>query len=295
MSFASDDGSHHYHRDGPNSSRYVSRDHENGHRSSVYSSYSSQESSSTDLSSPPRAFPKRSRIIETRENRTHHIRLRRTRWEPITVKEERQRLESVKQKNSKKEKKKKQKKGKSRKELVEDFNREKDHFRPLAEFVQNRKRLAEEMLDSMDLETRYEIFPELEGMSDNETHSIIFDSLKGMSRDRILTIMKGKYMSESSSTDIDVDNVLTDEEVELKKVYSTIDDESPSISNRVEEGKIKKVRKQKLTRKVKKPPEMTRTRDDDLEEGELRSVNSEVLDEVIEETIEDVHSSSSDS
>jgi len=37
-----------------------------------------------------------------------------------------------------------------------------DHFRPLKKFINNRRKLATELMDSVDLETLYEIFPELE-------------------------------------------------------------------------------------------------------------------------------------
>ena len=47
-----------------------------------------------------------------------------------------------------------------------------DHFRPLKKFVNDKRRLAAELLDSVDLETLYEIFPELEVFDCNELYNV---------------------------------------------------------------------------------------------------------------------------
>lgn len=36
-----------------------------------------------------------------------------------------------------------------------------DHFRPLLDFIDDRKQMAAELLDSIDVRTRNKIFPEL--------------------------------------------------------------------------------------------------------------------------------------
>jgi hypothetical protein len=77
----------------------------------------SVKSGSTDLSPPPRAFPKKARI-KPEVRKKYEIRLRKSRWEPITEAEEKQRLKSVKQKKGKK---------KTRKELVDSFHQEKGY------------------------------------------------------------------------------------------------------------------------------------------------------------------------
>lgn len=59
------------------------------------------------------------------------------------------------------------------------------------EFLKHRRRLAEELLDSLDLETRFEIFPEIRELADDEAHDVVYGVLKGMSGKRVLAVMKG--------------------------------------------------------------------------------------------------------
>ena len=84
-------------------------------------------SSSTNLSSPPRAFPKRSKIVPEKKV-SYQIQLRKSRWEPISSGEERRRFESLKPKKVKKMKKKTQTKGKRRKEMVNESHRGGGYF-----------------------------------------------------------------------------------------------------------------------------------------------------------------------
>ncbi|CAK5089255.1 unnamed protein product [Meloidogyne enterolobii] len=49
-------------------------------------------------------------------------------------------------------------------------------------------------MDSVDLETLYEIFPELEEKTEVEAHKIVYDILCGMSKARILADLNGFFL-----------------------------------------------------------------------------------------------------
>ncbi|KAL7077026.1 hypothetical protein ACQ4LE_003970 [Meloidogyne hapla] len=228
-------------------------------------------SSSTDLSSPPRAFPKRSKIVPEKKA-TYQINIKKSRWEPISSGEEKRRFEALLK--SKKVKKKKKTKGKRRKEMVNEAHRDGDHFRPLKKFVNNRRKLATELLDSVDLETLYEIFPELEEKTETETHKIVYDILCGMSRGRILADLNGDELPESSA-ESDASDISSNQEdnKELNQSTNSESEETEKSQTSVENDEIMENKEEnnkqipiKMFRKKKKI-----LKEDDLEEGEIRS------------------------
>uniref|UniRef100_A0A915MJ42 Uncharacterized protein n=1 Tax=Meloidogyne javanica TaxID=6303 RepID=A0A915MJ42_MELJA len=251
-------------------------------------------SSSTDLSSPPRAFPKRSKIVPEKKA-TYQINIKKSRWEPISSGEERRRFESLREsKKAKKLKKKKKTKGKRRKEMVNEAHRDGDHFRPLKLFINNRRKLATELMDSVDLETLYEIFPELEEKTEVEAHKIVYDILCGMSKARILADLNGEEFPESSSESEEEDLSSNQEDNEELNQSSSSESEqsqkSQSSQSTVESNKIIENKEEneeqisiKIIRKKKK-----KLKNDDLEEGEIRSkmsISEEEQEEELMETI----------
>uniref|UniRef100_A0A915P8D1 Uncharacterized protein n=1 Tax=Meloidogyne floridensis TaxID=298350 RepID=A0A915P8D1_9BILA len=234
-------------------------------------------SSSTDLSSPPRAFPKRSKIVPEKKA-TYQINIKKSRWEPISSGEERRRFESLRESKKAKKLKKKKTKGKRRKEMVNEAHRDGDHFRPLKKFINNRRKLATELMDSVDLETLYEIFPELEEKTEVEAHKIVYDILCGMSKARILADLNGEEFPESSSESEEEEDLSSnqDENEELNQSSSSESEQTPksqSSQSTVESNKIIENKEEneeqfsiKIIRKKKK-----KLKNDDLEEGEIRS------------------------
>jgi hypothetical protein len=80
-------------------------------------------SSSTNLSSPPRAFPKISKIVPEKKI-SYEIKFKKSRWEPISSSEEKRRFDEFKKsKKEDKKMKKKKTKGKKSKELVNESHR----------------------------------------------------------------------------------------------------------------------------------------------------------------------------
>ncbi|KAF7632906.1 hypothetical protein Mgra_00007683 [Meloidogyne graminicola] len=271
----------------PSTSKQLQQNNSNDHsRSPEEISLHSISSSSTDLSSPPRAFPKISKIVP--EKKSYQIKIKRSRWEPISSGEERRRFESLK---SKKVKKKKKTKGKRRKEMVFESHRNEDHFRPLKKFVNNRRKLATELLDSVDLETLYEIFPELEEKSDVEAHKIVYDILCGMSLKRILADLNGDDLPGSSSSSEEEEEYQSSdqEDVEQLNEYSS--------SNEGEENKQKREEKGKEEIEIKIIKTKKKRIYDDLEEGEIcskMSISDEELKDEKEEGIENISENEDD-
>ncbi|CAK5035455.1 unnamed protein product [Meloidogyne enterolobii] len=256
-------------------------------------------SSSTDLSSPPRAFPKRSKIVPEKKA-TYQINIKKSRWEPISSGEERRRFESLRESKKAKKLKKKKTKGKRRKEMVNEAHRDGDHFRPLKKFINNRRKLATELMDSVDLETLYEIFPELEEKTEVEAHKIVYDILCGMSKARILADLNGEELPESSSESEDEDLSSNQEDnEELNQSLSSESEQTPksqSSQSTVESNKIIENKEEneeqisiKIIRKKKK-----KNKNDDLEEGEIRSKMSISEEEQEEEELMETITNSDD-
>uniref|UniRef100_A0A915LSE4 Uncharacterized protein n=1 Tax=Meloidogyne javanica TaxID=6303 RepID=A0A915LSE4_MELJA len=109
--------------------------------------------------------------------------------------------------------------------MVNEAHRDGDHFRPLKKFINNRRKLATELMDSVDLETLYEIFPELEEKTEVDAHKIVYDILCGMSKARILADLNGEEFPESSSEDEDLSSDQEDNE-ELNQSSSCESEES---------------------------------------------------------------------
>lgn len=163
------------------------------------------------------------------------------------------------------------------------------------EFLKHRRRLAEELLDSLDLETRFEIFPEIRELADDEAHDIVYGVLKGMSGKRVLAVMKGveKFFeikknknlgddfSESSSTEVDKDDFSDD--VALPETSNSKHDWSSSRQNNKHPHPVMKKERPKKKLKLR----LNRRRgSEELEEGEILS-NSDAERAAIEEVSEE--------
>ncbi|KAI1726708.1 hypothetical protein Ddc_03970 [Ditylenchus destructor] len=85
--------------------------------------------------------------------------------------------------------------------IIKDYKKNNELFRPLTDMVDDRLKLAKEVINVVDDATFVEILPEFKKSSEKIRQEFVHEMLLFMSRKRIISILNGHIVSDSSSTD----------------------------------------------------------------------------------------------
>ncbi|KAL3077131.1 hypothetical protein niasHS_013120 [Heterodera schachtii] len=241
--------------------RAKSSNRANGRHSPPSSSDSNLSKCSTASTAHCQHFPDRAK----NGNNFGQIRIRKTRWGPMLE----EKSETKKRRKEKPTARESDGRHRRRGKSAESIGRGKDkatqktrELRQLLDFVDDRKQLADEVLDSLGVRTRNRIFPELKTMSETEMRRIVYGFINGISKKRIVALLQRRDFSDSSST--------SDSEECPNSIPSTSSDRrNRSISNERPTDLRKNPTKTKS--ESWKEKHKTNKREKELEEGELIS------------------------
>jgi len=158
--------------------------------------------------------------------------------------------------------------------LIDKYNKNPDSFQSLKDIIDNREQLAEDILTILKPSTRNAIFPELKKMSKSKRLQLLCEFIKPMSKKRLLALLNGNDLAESTSTESDDEHCpnffdISNDELNMGLRANLKNTDDCEIQRSfIVENKIQVRKRRKLC-----------VPSDELEDGEIRESEGSVSEE----------------
>ncbi|KAI1728539.1 hypothetical protein DdX_00729 [Ditylenchus destructor] len=202
-------------------------------------------------------------------------------------------------------------------DIIKDYKKNNELFRPLTDMVDDKLKLAMEVINVVDDASFVEILPEFKESSEKIRQEFVHEMLLFMSRKRIISILNGHNVSDSSSTDTHAEmspSISEDSNSDAEQMFSNARNvlrksKSPTTSSERTNSfdnisgssgshhaspfiKSKHVNKRKLVKSKKLSSQ--HKHEEELEEGEIEDSDEGPVERISEDKVQSNRSGKED-